>query len=324
MRLPRSFAEFSGLLRRNWRIAPSSKHQAGADLFLRQLEERRVLTATVNAVVIAPAALAGMTEGDALSLEPGETTGTGSQSGDNQAQDATSASTGSAQQDTQREADAHDATELPESTSATAAEAPNVATPASATLQAAPQLNSDTPSTADPPAAAPQTVTNGEGLSLTVAGNQAVNEGALLSITDIGQFSDDGVGSGGNLVTATPQVDGNGYSYVIDWGDGTPADSGSPTIDSQQFPTLGSFDGAHVYADNGVYTVSVTLIKDDVSSLTDTFSVTVSNVAPTLTVPANQTVNEGATLNLPNIGQFTDPGFDNPLNVGGEVSEKFT
>ena len=25
-----------------------------------------------------------------------------------------------------------------------------------------------------------------------------------------------------------------------------------------------------------------------------------------------------------NIGQFTDPGFDNPLNVGGELTEEFT
>ena len=32
----------------------------------------------------------------------------------------------------------------------------------------------------------------------------------------------------------------------------------------------------------------------------------------------------GVTHYTIDIGQFTDPGFDNPLNVGGEVSEKFT
>ena len=48
-----------------------------------------------------------------------------------------------------------------------------------------------------------------------------------------------------------------------------------------------------------------------------TFQVTVNNVAPTLTVAPNQTVNEGSLLSITNIGQFTDPGFDNPLNVRG-------
>ena len=27
---------------------------------------------------------------------------------------------------------------------------------------------------------------------------------------------------------------------------------------------------------------------------------------------------------ITNIGKFTDPGFDNPLNVGGETTERFT
>ena len=88
-------------------------------------------------------------------------------------------------------------------------------------------------------------------------------------------------------------------------------------------PTAGSFDGSHIYADNGVYTVTVTVMDDDGGVTVQTFEVTVNNVAPTLTVSPNQTVNEGATLNLPNIGQFTDPGFDNPLN-SGETSETFT
>src|SRR5262249_9670237 len=63
---------------------------------------------------------------------------------------------------------------------------------------------------------------------------------------------------------------------------------------------------------------------DDGGSTSGTLQVTVNNVAPTLTVPPNQTVNEGALLSITDIGKFTDPGFDNPLNVGGETSEKFT
>ena len=58
-------------------------------------------------------------------------------------------------------------------------------------------------------------------------------------------------------------------------------------------PTAGSFDGSHIYADNGDYTVTVTLIDDDGGVTVQPFEVTVNNVAPTLTVPPNQTVNEG-------------------------------
>ena len=87
-------------------------------------------------------------------------------------------------------------------------------------------------------------------------------------------------------------------------------------------PTQGSFDGSHIYADNGVYTVTVTVSRRRRRHRPPPrFQVTVNNVAPALTVPPNQTVNEGALLSITNIGQFTDPGFDNPLNVGGETTE---
>src|SRR5262249_22146313 len=117
------------------------------------------------------------------------------------------------------------------------------------------------------------------------------------------------------------------FTYSIDWGDGRPVDTGTPTIDVPGSPgvlTQGSFDGSHTYADNGIYTVTVTVTDDDGGTTSETFNVTVNNVAPSLTVPGNQTTDQGALLTIPNIGQFSDPGFDNPLNVGGETSEQFT
>jgi PKD repeat protein len=150
--------------------------------------------------------------------------------------------------------------------------------------------------------------------TLTVSQDRVVNEGSLLSITDIGKFTD-------------PALDSSEtYTYSIDWGDGRPVDTGLATIDSPGtpgVPTIGSFDGAHTYADNGLYTVAVTLTDSNGGTSSGTFQVTVNNVAPTLTVPPNQTINQGDTLSLTNIGQFTDPGFDNPLNIGGETSETF-
>ncbi len=158
---------------------------------------------------------------------------------------------------------------------------------------------------------------------LTVAPNQVVNEGSLLAVANIGQFTDPGFNNPLNVGGEVSEK----FTYAINWGDGTPLNSGPPTIDvpgSPGVPTQGSFDGSHTYADNGVYTVTVTVSDDDGGVAQQTFNVTVNNVAPTLAVAPNQVVNEGSLLSVPNIGQFTDPGFNNPLNVGGEVSETFT
>jgi PKD repeat protein/methionine-rich copper-binding protein CopC len=169
--------------------------------------------------------------------------------------------------------------------------------------------------------------------TLNVVGNQTVSEGALLSLTDIGSFTDPGFNNSAN--TGDPANGGETqetFTYSINWGDGTAVDSGAATVDivgSPGTPTAGSFNGAHTYADNGVYTVMVTVFDDDGGQHARTFTVTVNNVNPTLTVPANQTVNEGALLSLTDIGAFTDPGFNNPSNTGdpangGEVEETFT
>ncbi len=136
--------------------------------------------------------------------------------------------------------------------------------------------------------------------SLTVVGDQIVDEGATLSLTDLGTFTDPGFGP-----TET-------FTYTINWGDGTATDGGTATIDvagGAGQETSGSFDGSHVYADNGVYSVEVTVYDDDGGSDVKTFVVTVNNVAPTLAVVGDQTVDEGATLSLTDLGTFTDPGF---------------
>jgi PKD repeat protein len=159
--------------------------------------------------------------------------------------------------------------------------------------------------------------------TLIVPPNQTVDEGALLSLPEIGQFTDPGFDNLLNVGGETTER----FTFAINWGDGTPLDSGPATIDVPGGPgvlTSGSFDGAHIYADNGTYTVTVTLSDDDGGTTSATFQVTVNNVAPTLIVPPNQTVDEGALLSLPEIGQFTDPGFDNPANLGGPTSETFT
>ncbi|WP_442484114.1 PKD domain-containing protein [Aeoliella sp. SH292] len=153
--------------------------------------------------------------------------------------------------------------------------------------------------------------------TLTVSPNQNVNEGSLLTLTNIGQISDPGYS---NIDPPSSET----FTYSINWGDGTAADTGNATIDqigSEGVPTLASFDGSHTFADDGVYTVTVTVTDDDGGVASQSFTVTIGNVAPTLTVSPNQTVNEGSLLTLINIGQISDPGYS---NIDPPSSETFT
>ncbi len=169
--------------------------------------------------------------------------------------------------------------------------------------------------------------------TLAVVSNQTINEGSLLSLTNIGTFTDPGFDN--PLNTLDPNNGGETvetFTFTVNWGDGTSTDAGNATVDVIGSPgvlTAGSFDGSHTYADNGTYTVTVKVFDDDGGSDAKTFQVSVLNVAPLLSAPVNQTINEGSLLTLTNIGSFTDPGFDNPLNAGnaangGETVETFT
>lgn len=159
--------------------------------------------------------------------------------------------------------------------------------------------------------------------TLTVAANQTVNEGAMLIVTDIGVLTDPGFANPSNPGTERQET----FTYRINWGDGTADSTGLATIDrvgSNGTLTSASFDGSHTYADNGTYAVMVTVTDDNGGTANQSLQVTVSNVAPTLGVIGNQSATVGVPLNLTDVGVFTDPGFANGLNTGGEVDETFT
>jgi PKD repeat protein len=169
---------------------------------------------------------------------------------------------------------------------------------------------------------------------LVVAADQVVNEGDLLSIVDIASFTDPGFANIHNRGNAS-----NGgefeetFAFEIDWGDGTATTTGSATIDAAGGPgrpTAGSFNGAHVYADNGVYTVTVAVADDDLGRSQQTLQVVVHNVDPTLRgVELPLSILEGHSFTLTSLGvSIQDPGFDNPANAGhptngGESAEFF-
>ena len=135
--------------------------------------------------------------------------------------------------------------------------------------------------------------------TLVVAGDQSVAEGTELVVTDIGVVSDPVYMPG----------EGDQITYTIDWGDRSDPDTGIATIDQLGQPTLASFDGVHTYADNGTFTVTIEVDDGDGGTATGSLTVSVGNVAPTLTVADDQVTLEGSQLTVIDIGRISDPAF---------------
>lgn len=127
-------------------------------------------------------------------------------------------------------------------------------------------------------------ITNALPVLQTPANTSAV-AGQPLSLPKLGQFTDAGFG----VPNATPPRS-ESFVYRIDWGDGTAADTGNATISSlgsATAPTAGFFDGAHTYANTGVYTVTVRVTDDDGGFSQKQFTVQV-NVPPRLNLSINR------------------------------------
>lgn len=92
-----------------------------------------------------------------------------------------------------------------------------------------------------------------------------------------------------------------GRTYTSQWtfGDGATASN--------------SLISSHTYADNGLYTVSLTVNSNRGETASDSLLVTVNNVAPAVDAGPDQTVNEDAVLNFS--GRFTDPGPNDSHSV---------
>jgi len=71
--------------------------------------------------------------------------------------------------------------------------------------------------------------------------------------------------------------------------------------------TSGILTPTHVYGNNGIYTVTLTVTDDDGGVGSDTLTVAVNNVAPTVEAGDDQEVLAGDTVSFK--GKFTDPGL---------------
>ena len=91
------------------------------------------------------------------------------------------------------------------------------------------------------------------------------------------------------------------HTATIDWGDGTPVEPATvtetPFAPGTAEGLTGSLAGAHVYADNGGYTVTA-CVTDHESEVCDTFAVVIGNAAPTLNLAITATGDEGTEISL--------------------------
>jgi RHS repeat-associated protein len=180
--------------------------------------------------------------------------------------------------------------------------------------------NSDNPGTAD------------RAITFTVTDNFAASASAVqgVSVTRVNDApaleagSNDTTNEGATfnhqIVLGDPEPDT--YHITVNWGDGT----ANSVFDTTQHV----MNISHSFVDNGIHTVTVT--ADDQqgqanSVETDSFQVTVNNVAPTAPVTGADRVNSGSSYTL-KVGAVVDPGTDTrtgySINWGDGTKNTYT
>jgi PKD repeat protein len=143
------------------------------------------------------------------------------------------------------------------------------------------------------------TVTDNTGLSGSDTLIATMNDVPEAPTVDAGE--DQAVGGGETVSLAATFIDpddGDTHTATIDWGDGTIADA---------IIVAGHVSGDHAYADDGAYTVTVTVTDNTGLSGSDTLIATVNDApdAPTVDAGADQAADERRTVSL--AATFVDP-----------------
>jgi hypothetical protein len=128
--------------------------------------------------------------------------------------------------------------------------------------------------------------------AVTAPDDQTANEGEEKTF-NLGSFTDDSLGP---------------WQITVDWGDGN--------IESFSVSATGTIPSrTHTYADNGTYTVTVTVTDKDGVSGSASFQVTVNNVSPTIQALSvtPSVIDEGGSVTL--TGDIFDPGVQDLITV---------
>jgi hypothetical protein len=123
--------------------------------------------------------------------------------------------------------------------------------------------------------------------NLAAISNFNVVAGVPLVVPKLGTFTDLGYD---NPQDSPPTLER--FTYRIEWGDGTAAQSGNATVESMGkagTATKGFFDASHVYAAPGTYNVLARVTDDDGGTNTRNFTVNVQ-AAPQLTLSVSKSV----------------------------------
>ncbi|MEA5551989.1 PKD domain-containing protein [Anabaena cylindrica UHCC 0172] len=132
--------------------------------------------------------------------------------------------------------------------------------------------------------------TNGGATSETLS--VQVNNAAPI-ITNISSDTNVNEGAIANFSATATDPGNDTITYTWNFGDGTDAIIGENVN--------------HIFADNGIYTVTLTVSDSEGANTFQTITTNVSNVAPIVEAGVNQTIYISETVNFN--GQFTDPGI---------------
>jgi hypothetical protein len=120
---------------------------------------------------------------------------------------------------------------------------------------------------------------------VTAGPDQSVDEGATVTVA--GHFTDPGVG--------------DTHTATINWGDGTVENAQIVLGESGRIAF-----GSHLYVDDNVYTVTLSVRDNDGDEGSDSLLVTVRNTPPVTDAGPDRSVSEGVPLTL--LASFTDLG----------------
>ncbi|NOS68464.1 MAG: hypothetical protein HOP33_00850, partial [Verrucomicrobia bacterium] len=149
-----------------------------------------------------------------------------------------------------------------------------------------------------------------------------------LAVTDSADgkvYQDSAIVSVANVAPGLPsginasQPEGSTFTRLISFTD-PGADVWAGTIDYGDGSAVSALTGLtpvtplsilHTYADDGQYTVTVTISDDDGGTATQSFLLTVNNTAPVVNAGADRSVTEGTPVTL--IANVSDAGVNDPL-----------